>query len=491
MARGPSLRSLLQSRYAVVPVLAIAATLRLLCLDSQPLSGDEAMHLHPLSFAEVLRFDLMFNPPLFRLLVQGALRLCPLVIAARLVPLCAGTGAVWLLYLLAYRLTGRTTALTAALLLAVHPWHIFHSQTIRAFALLTFLTLLAQILRPAGTSPAPETHPGPRTIRILGHVLVHAFSLLTHYLSVFAILADVALLWRKGRRHHAAALLAVPLLIGLALAAWLAGGVAEKTVRGGIGDHTAGLPYLLDLARCCYAPGGLALAASLALSFRGFLSPALRPCAVHAAAWIAGPALLGLFIPIEVRYALPVLPLLLLGLAHGTTQLLESTSGLRRAGVAAAFLAGTAGIVFLLPAYYHGAADPEKTTRLHRDLVHAEFLMHREVELLASQASATMPIVLAAEGPLRYRLLLELAGGTAYPRDAQLTHTHRGTELAGGDFRIIKAPAQFVAESGYLFVAERRPPSSGGPPAHGCLLFDHGGHIVVWQCPPGDIDLNH
>jgi hypothetical protein len=500
VARG--LRLFLNSPYAVVPVVILAAVLRAFTLDSQPLSGDEAMLLHPLGFAEILRFDLMFNPPLFRLLVQGALGLSPTVVAARLIPLCAGTGTVWLLYLLANRLLAcRTTALTASLLLALHPWHILHSQSVRAFALMTFLTLLARIMRPTAKSTTRKGSSGGagRTMRGGRYLLVHSLALLTHYLSLFAILTDVGLLWKSGRRHLAVALLAVPLIIGLTLAAWLAGGVAEKTARGSIGDHTAGFAYVLDLARCSYAPGGLALAASLLLTLRGFLSPALRPCAMHAAAWIAGTTLLGFLIPIEVRYALPILPLLLLALSHGATQLLRSTAGLKRAVTAAAFLVSAAGIIFLLPAYYHGATAPERTTRLHRDLVHAHFRMDREVEFLAARASPEVPIVLAAEGPLHYRLLLELAGGSVYPRSARLTGTGNLVELAVDDFRVIKAPGpqatlgghfgppNDAADSGFFLVEERH--TTTRAPA-GCLLFDNGGHIVIRRCPSAGTSLN-
>ncbi len=57
---------------ALTAIVAAAFALRLPYISSLPVTADEAMHLHPMTWADAFFFDLPQNPPFYRLLTQLA-----------------------------------------------------------------------------------------------------------------------------------------------------------------------------------------------------------------------------------------------------------------------------------------------------------------------------------------------------------------------------------------------------------------------------------
>jgi 4-amino-4-deoxy-L-arabinose transferase-like glycosyltransferase len=89
-----------------------------------------------------------FLSPVFHVLTLGTFSLLgPSIEAARLVSVVAGTGSVFLVYLLALRLgTTRSTALAAAAIMALDPWAIVHSRQAMTEAVLMFFLLSTSVM---------------------------------------------------------------------------------------------------------------------------------------------------------------------------------------------------------------------------------------------------------------------------------------------------------------------------------------------------------
>lgn len=434
-------------------IATLALVLRLLFVSVQPLDADEAMHLHPRSFSDTVTFDLMFNPPLFRLLVQFVCLVERTAACARMIPIAAGTTTVVLLWFLACELANRRTAFLASLMLTVHPWHIRHSQTVRSFALLTMLTTALVLLtvrsRPRSKTGAPLENRtdgsessaqrtngcGPTTDysnhsqdREVGYnqaaatrarAALHALALLAHYLAVFPLLFDAMLECIRGRWKKAAVLLAPAGGIVAVLLPALLGGMAEKTGRAPMVHYDSGWDFVVALARSSFAPGGLALATGLFLALFGFAARSMLIPLAWVASYAGGVLLLGTAIPIEVRYCLPVLPLLLLAAARGASLVTRCTSlptcilGLAILGLL------IAGIAWPLPAYWRSMDHPEQAASIHHDLSHVEFSLARHIEVASGPAYSNMDLFVAMRGAEHYRVALELHQGT-YPDSATI-----------------------------------------------------------------------
>jgi hypothetical protein len=456
---------------AVLSLILLALVLRVLCLPSQPVDADEAMHLHPRPAAEALTFDLMFNPPLYRAATATLCKIDRSVTAARLLPVAAGTLSVLLLYLLGARTVGMGPALLAAFLLAIHPWHIRHSQTLRCFALLTFLVLLSELLArgrsraeahgpdatpvslppPGDTLPAHTADSGrattdhwsvpsfrSRRCGLLLLPLVLGLGMLTHYLAFFHAAAQAARSFLAGRKKTALAIAVTSALVAASLLPFLLAGTERKVTDGGV-PYQAGLPFLWSLARASFAPGGLSLFAALLLAVLGTTCRAARPFLLPAGIWIGTTLLAGTAIPIEVRYCLPALPFLLLLLAAGTWTLWQK----RRLAAAVVTLLAVAGVLWPLPDYYRAPRDPAPALAIHPDLSHVEADMEPLLPELRRAASRAVPIFAAVRGPFHYRLAAEIHDGR-YPDDAVLVEQDDCSILTAGSLRVVTAEPRHI-----------------------------------------------
>jgi hypothetical protein len=208
--------------WVVVALLAaLGATLRLIQLGFQPLWFDEgySFYFAGSSIPKLIADTAVdIHPPLYYLLLKGWLAVFGAgVIPARLLSAAIGTAAIPLLYLLGRRLAGQSTALWAAALLAISPFHIYYSQEVRMYGLVTLLTLLASLL----TLRAIEGEPQVRWW--IGAGLALAAALYTQYYAVFTPLAlTIHMLLRRERLRLCARPWALTLAgVALAYLPWL------------------------------------------------------------------------------------------------------------------------------------------------------------------------------------------------------------------------------------------------------------------------------
>ncbi|MFO7775986.1 MAG: glycosyltransferase family 39 protein [Candidatus Hydrogenedentota bacterium] len=137
-----------RERLWLVGIIALALGLRLYKLGAYAFWQDEAYNLLVSEnlIAAVTEGDLVSNnPPLFFALLalwrnlgfEGS------EFGMRLLPALFGTASVGMLYVIVRRFYGAMPALIAALLLAVNPLHIYHSQDLKDYILLTLTGPLA------------------------------------------------------------------------------------------------------------------------------------------------------------------------------------------------------------------------------------------------------------------------------------------------------------------------------------------------------------
>ncbi|MFP4191198.1 MAG: glycosyltransferase family 39 protein [Candidatus Hydrogenedentota bacterium] len=135
-------------RLWLVGIIALALVLRLYRLGADAFWQDEAYNLlvsENLWAAITTGEFVSNNPPLFFALLalwrnlgfEGS------EFGMRLIPALFGTASVGMLYVIVRRFYGAAPALIAALLLAVNPLHIYHSQDLKDYIVLTFTGPLA------------------------------------------------------------------------------------------------------------------------------------------------------------------------------------------------------------------------------------------------------------------------------------------------------------------------------------------------------------
>lgn len=230
-----------RTAWIVLALVLLAFALRTYRLDNYALRGDESFTVlfvvQPMDelWDEIRNIEP--NPPLYYLLLRGALRLWgESDWAARFLSAWFGVLAVPLIYrlgraLLAGRAAGRGSvvseraigewaAVLAALILAINPYQIWHSQDVRNYSVWPALSLfslcfLVKALR----------HPsGGRPWLWVGYVVTALLSIYTHYYDAFSLLfqnafvllfywRQRAILWRWIASQATLALLFLPWLI--------------------------------------------------------------------------------------------------------------------------------------------------------------------------------------------------------------------------------------------------------------------------------------
>ncbi|MEA3336406.1 MAG: glycosyltransferase family 39 protein [Chloroflexota bacterium] len=132
---------------AVALLTLLALALRVARLDFQPLWWDEGYSVwfanQPLIQMLLLTAE-DIHPPLYYTMLGGWSSLFGLSpVALRLFSVAAGVLAIPLIYLVGRWLGGPITGVLAAFLLAINPFHIFYSQEVRMYALVTLYSLMA------------------------------------------------------------------------------------------------------------------------------------------------------------------------------------------------------------------------------------------------------------------------------------------------------------------------------------------------------------
>jgi uncharacterized membrane protein len=187
-------------RLVLVAIVLVALVLRLTQLTLQPLWWDEGWSLYFVTtdVPTMLKLTAVdIHPPFYYLLLHLWIKLFgSSVFSVRLLSAAIGTVTVPLLYAAARRLLGAKGALLAAFLLAISPFHIYYSQEVRMYGLVTLLGL-ATFYFALHWKPR-KWEPG----NWVGYVLTAAAALHTQYYVAFLLLAlnlVVLIRWLKLR----------------------------------------------------------------------------------------------------------------------------------------------------------------------------------------------------------------------------------------------------------------------------------------------------
>lgn len=220
--RQRAARFLTQRDVLPAGILLVGLALRLLRLNFQPLWFDEGYsfyfaHLPVPALLAATAVDI--HPPLYYLVLKGWLAvwggILPAVTGARLLSVVWGVLAIPILWAIGRRVSRGRAGGWAALLLAVSPFHIYYSQEIRMYGMVTCLGALGVWL----TLAALERR---RAVWWAGAGLALLAALYTQYYAFFVILAlAVFLLVGRRRREHWRAWGAVLAGIALAYLPWV------------------------------------------------------------------------------------------------------------------------------------------------------------------------------------------------------------------------------------------------------------------------------
>lgn len=206
-------------RLSLPTILLLALALRLREALAAPLWYDELYTLAALKrdwagVLAVMRADV--HPPLHFVIGWAWYRFADSDLALRALPLASGLAGIAYLWALARAWFGRPAADLAALLLALHPWHVYVSQEARSYSLLWLLLTLASL----GAWRWSEDGRRGNAALFVGAA---ALALWTHYLAALVLFAQFAWgvlrLAREPRRlaawcgwHLAVAVLFAPVL---------------------------------------------------------------------------------------------------------------------------------------------------------------------------------------------------------------------------------------------------------------------------------------
>jgi uncharacterized membrane protein len=181
---------LARKQYALLWIVLLALGLRLARLAFQPLWWDEgwSVYFATAPVGEMLRLTAVdIHPPLYYFLLHlWTMFFGSSPIALRLLSVLIGTATVPLLYVTGKQLFGQKAGILAAFLLAISPFHIFYSQEVRMYGLVTLLGLAAFYF-------AMRWESGNRGIEArgiwVGYVVAGAAALYTEYYAAFLLLA--------------------------------------------------------------------------------------------------------------------------------------------------------------------------------------------------------------------------------------------------------------------------------------------------------------
>ncbi len=175
-------------------ILVIAFTLRIIRLDFQPLWWDEGYSLFfaTRDFATMLeRTAVDIHPPLYYALLQFWMAFTGKSdVAVRLLSVVIGIATIPLIYALARQLFHDVrVALIAALLLALSPFHVYYSQEVRMYGLVTLLGLASVYLFVQLLAMKPGQ---PKTAALAAvYIPVTAAALYTQYYAAFILAFEI------------------------------------------------------------------------------------------------------------------------------------------------------------------------------------------------------------------------------------------------------------------------------------------------------------
>jgi uncharacterized membrane protein len=182
-------------------LVLLALGLRLARLTFQPLWWDEGWSLYFATTDVPTMLGLTavdIHPPLYYLLLHLWLRLFGSgVVGVRLLSVLIGTATVPLLYVTGRRSLGHVGGLIAAFLLTISPFHVYYSQEVRMYGLVTLLGLAASYFALRWDADRWGV------VDWIGYVLGATAALYTQYYAGFLLLAlNLVVLVRWLRARH-------------------------------------------------------------------------------------------------------------------------------------------------------------------------------------------------------------------------------------------------------------------------------------------------
>ncbi|NEO98896.1 MAG: hypothetical protein F6K58_09500 [Symploca sp. SIO2E9] len=233
---------LLRQNIPIILILLLATALRLYQLGTESLWIDEFFSIRD---AKSLNLN-------FRVLYFALLRVWMLFGTSdawlRSLSVIFGIGCVFLIYQLGYRLVGKSTGLISALVIALSPLFIHHSQSVRMYMLSTFLSM-------AGTLVLLRSFEQPTVSSMRWWAGTRLLAIYTVPLNVLLLLPDVILIWLRFRNQRSVlfafgrgllliGLLWLPVTFKLAIATndYMYGGWASAKSGPGFVEMVAQLP---------------------------------------------------------------------------------------------------------------------------------------------------------------------------------------------------------------------------------------------------------
>ncbi len=218
--------------------------LRTVRLDLQPLWWDEGWSVY-FATADIpsmlARTAVDIHPPFYYLLLHIWIAIAgSSAISVRLFSVLVGTVSIPLLFFLGRRLFSTRVGIMAALTMAVAPFHIYYSQEVRMYALVTLLALCSMYLF-LSLLEGEEAGSASR-IRWLLYVVVTSLAMYTQYYAAFIPLSQIIYIFVRFSRYKPllAKWLGVQMALLLSYLPWLlyAGGklvayVGTKMVKEG------------------------------------------------------------------------------------------------------------------------------------------------------------------------------------------------------------------------------------------------------------------
>ena len=191
------------------------------------------------SVRAVLHRIAAFDQPVFVLLTRGAITILgSSEWTLRLLPVVAGSLSPLLLFVWARRVVDESAAMTAAALLAVHPFHVSLSQMARVYTVSVACLLAVYLI--------PHHWKGRRVFSPMAAAF--GFQPLTHMLSGFALLPHLLylrLVARIQRRHLLASAAVGAILLACALPFGLADSILSEHTYTGIAHRGVSGPMSL------------------------------------------------------------------------------------------------------------------------------------------------------------------------------------------------------------------------------------------------------
>ncbi len=137
--------------------------------------------------------EIIHNPPLHTILSHCIYVLFGRYYFVKLFSVFCGLAAIILIYKITETTTNKKAAITAAILLAFNPLHIFYSQHTRSYSMLIFLYLV--LIYTTLRFLQKQTLKNGIVVSIIGGIIVY-----THYVGLLAVVASFLLILFKEKR---------------------------------------------------------------------------------------------------------------------------------------------------------------------------------------------------------------------------------------------------------------------------------------------------